>query len=80
MSIRSRIAALERAARGTVTASVVIIQGGMSDGDPTFAVAGGGGPQWQRGGEESFNAFTARVLASATADGTASVVLGGLPN
>ncbi len=79
-NIARRIAALERVARGTVTASVVIIRGGLSDGDPTFAVAGGGAPQWHRGAEEAYDAFTARVVASATAEGAASVVFGGLPN
>ncbi len=80
MSMARRIAALERAHQGGAAAEVVVIRGGLSDDDPMFAVTRGGELHWQRGIEESYGGFTARVVASATAAGAASVVFGGLPN
>jgi hypothetical protein len=76
--LESRIAALERRQQqqhGEV--KVVVIRGGLHDGDPNYGKVGE--LRFQRADDESFPAFQARVVAAAAAAGERLVVIGGLP-
>jgi hypothetical protein len=56
---------------------VIVVRGGLHDGDPTLATVGG--TEIERGFDETFAAFEARVTAAAEAAGAEFVVIGGLP-
>jgi hypothetical protein len=78
-AIERRLAAVERRlSRGRADLEVIVIRGGLHDGDPTFSTIGD--VQMDRAPDESLAAFEARVVAEATAIGQEIVTMGGLPD
>lgn len=79
MSLRSRLAAVERqlAPLGE-TPLVIVIRGGLHANDPMHATAGE--HRWERAPDESLAAFKARALAEAIAAGEEFLVIAGLLN
>ena len=75
--LESRIAALERRQQQHGEVKVVVIRGGLQDGDPTYGKAGE--LRFQRADDETFPTFQARTVAAAAAAGERLVVIGGLP-
>jgi hypothetical protein len=55
---------------------VVVVLGGLDDGEPVFATAGD--LRWERAPGELFAHFRARAVAAAAAAGECYVVVGGL--
>jgi hypothetical protein len=56
---------------------VVIVRGGLHNGDPTFATAGA--MTWERLSGEMFAEFRARVIGDPVGAGQHFVIIGGLP-
>jgi hypothetical protein len=79
--MKRRVAALERRIREANGPLVFIVRGGVpdpaGDPDPKFAIANNG-TRWDRGPDESFAKFCARVMAAAAGIGQ-HIVIGGLP-
>jgi hypothetical protein len=76
--LEARITALERNRQQNSGVELVVIHGGLQrpDLDPTFGKVGD--LRLERGGDESFAAFTDRAKAAAVLAGERLVVLGGL--
>jgi hypothetical protein len=74
--LESRIAALERRQQQHGEVKVVLIRGGLHDGDPTYGKVGE--LRFQRADDKTFPAFHAQTLAAAAAAGERLVVIGGL--
>jgi hypothetical protein len=75
-NLETRIAALERNWQRNSGVKVVVIRGGLHDGDPTYGNAGE--LRFQRADDETFPAFQARAVAAAVAAGKGLVIIGGL--
>jgi hypothetical protein len=79
--MKRRVAALERRIRGGNAPLVIIVRGGLpdpaGDPDPKFAIDRNG-TRWDRGPDENFTEFCARVMAAA-AGTDQHIVIGGLP-
>jgi len=76
VSLRSRLAAVERRlAPLRETPVVIVIRGGLHANDPAFATAGG--QRWERAPDESFAVFKMRALAEATAAGESFLIVAG---
>jgi hypothetical protein len=73
--LERRLTALERHQhhRGPM---VLVIRGGVTGGDPTYAKAGE--LRFQRADDETFPAFQARAVAAVATAGERFVVIGGL--
>jgi hypothetical protein len=79
--MKRRVAALERRIREANAPIVIIVHGGFpvpdGDPDPKFAISRDG-TRLDRGPDESFTEFCARVRAAAAETGQ-HIVIGGLP-
>jgi hypothetical protein len=73
--LHARLVALEKQTAPTEP-TLIIIRGGLNDGDPTHGRVGE--TQLDRKPGEGFEAFKARVLAEAKASGVEIAVIGGL--
>jgi hypothetical protein len=74
--LHARLFALERQTAPTEP-TLIIIRGGLDDGDPTHGRVGE--TQLDREPGEGFGAFKSRALAAAKASGVEIAVIGGLP-
>jgi hypothetical protein len=75
--LESRLTALVWRQQQHGEVKVVVIRGGLHDGDPTYGNAGE--LRFQRADDETFPAFQARTAAAAAAGGERLVIIGGLP-
>jgi hypothetical protein len=78
MSLKKRLAALERRLNMTHSLQVLIIEGGLPPGEPLWAVAGP--HEWLRQEGEDLEAFANRVAQAARDLKEQLLVLGGLPS
>ena len=76
MTLQSRVAALEGAARNGMLQ--IVIHGGLAEIGPDDH-ARAGGRCWRRGEGEGVETWRARVLAEAASFGAKVLVWGGLP-
>jgi hypothetical protein len=82
MSLRDRIAAIERSLLPGRKRQAIVIMGGMPPGEGEDAypyAAEDGDVRWTRREGETFDAFRRRVLADPIEATTGLVVFGGLP-